>query len=103
MIRQTDSGAVVPTVHLNGTNQNDLREQWYNSYRAVSDAITMLTENGPNARDYYVQDEATAQGTSYRLAREQHVSRLKKLQEVQAELLSIFEAIDDQPGRKATL
>lgn len=94
-IRFTETGLIIPTVHLNGTNHNDLCEQWYNSYRSIGDAITTLTQNGPNARDYYVQGNE-----AYRLARDQHVNRVKRLQAVQAELLSIFEGVDDQRTRK---
>lgn len=94
-IRFTETGVIVPTVHLNGTNKNDLAEQCYNSYRSIGDAITTLSQNGPNARDYYVQGNE-----AYRIARDQHVNRLKRLEALQAELLSIFEGVDDQRTRK---
>jgi hypothetical protein len=87
-------GLVIPTVHLNGTSKEGLLEQWQTAQQAVTDAVRAVSENGPNARDYYVQDEA-----AFRLAREQHITRLKMLEIVQSELVTIVEGIDEQRGR----
>jgi hypothetical protein len=50
----------VPTVHLNGTSGEELMEQFRKVTDALRNAVAVLTENFPNARDYYVQEDPNA-------------------------------------------
>ena len=81
----------IPTIHLNGTSGDVLREQWQAAYKAVCDAITALCEATPNGRDYYVQGEEAAL-----TAQREHNQRLFALRAVKAEIYDIVEGIDLQ-------
>lgn len=90
---------VTPTIHPNGTSGADLLSQTVDAILALSGAIHALRAAGPNGRDYYVQQDVTA----FAQAQQQHEDRLKKLTEVQADLVAISEAIHTQMterGRK---
>jgi hypothetical protein len=84
----------VPTVHLNGTSKRSLIEQYVDASTSVGTAILFLEENGPNARDYYVQGSDV-----FTRAVAEHVARIQKLVEVQKELGQLVEAIDAQGKR----
>lgn len=45
----------LPSVHLNGTSREALRDGYESAYRATAEAIDAFADNGFNARDYYVQ------------------------------------------------
>jgi hypothetical protein len=47
--------ATVPTVHLNGTSFNDLRDGYADAYRAIDKAMDALAKAELNGRDFYVQ------------------------------------------------
>ena len=71
----------LPTVHLNGTSRDTLLE----GYIAALDALRLATEAlqsaAPRPRDYYVQSNMSAH-----LARDEHFTRLARLQETLDEL-----------------
>lgn len=90
-----------PTLHLNGSSAETLSEGFHAAHDAVSAAIEALCAAAPNARDYYVQDQA------FTRANAEHVLRLRKLSEVQAELAALCNDISNQiyarsAGRKGT-
>lgn len=45
----------VPTIHLNGTSQNNLLDAVVEARAAVQAAVEALTAASPNGRDYYPQ------------------------------------------------
>jgi hypothetical protein len=82
---------MIPTVHLNGTAGEDLRDQYSDAAAAVRKAINTLYDAGPNARDYYVQgpDQVFA-------AQREHEVRVTALRRVLDDLSAIVEGIQDQ-------
>jgi hypothetical protein len=47
--------ATFPTLHLNGTGKNDLRDGYANAYDAIDKAIEALANAELNGRDFYPQ------------------------------------------------
>lgn len=82
---------IIPTIHLNGSSKNYLKELNYAAYRAVNDALNECIKAAPHARDYYVQSEG-----SYEQARLQHRAQLEKLTSVCNYFQSIWIGIEDQ-------
>ena len=80
-----------PTVHLNGTSKQDLLDGYMNAASALRNAIEALAKAGPNGRDYYVVNSR-----EFDTARIEHAARLKKVNEVLAEVEQIMENIADQ-------
>lgn len=86
---------LVPTVHLNGTAGEVLRDQYTAAAEAVRKAIDAVCNAGPNARDYYVQ------GTDAALAAQrEHEARIATLKRVRDELAAIAEGVQDQIDAK---
>ena len=85
------SAVKIPTLHLNGTSGEVLRDQWTAAHKAVCDAIAAVCEAGPNARDYYVQGPDAALA-----AQREHEARVKALRQVRDEIFQIADAIDAQ-------
>lgn len=83
----------VPTIHLNGTTKEQLLEQIENAWAAVNAAIDALKQMAPHGRDYYPQgpDAITR-------ARDQHLARMRKLQDVCDDLETLAQAIQDPRG-----
>jgi hypothetical protein len=82
---------LIPTVHLNGTTGEALRDQYTDAAIAVQKAINALCVAGPNARDYYVQGPDAGFA-----AQREHEARVKVLKGVRDELAAIAEGIQDQ-------
>ena len=86
---------LIPTVHMNGTAGEVLRDQYTAAADAMRKAIDAVCDAGPNARDYYVQ------GTEAALAAQrEHEARVKALKTVRDELAAIAEGIQDQIDAK---
>jgi hypothetical protein len=79
--------ATFPTVHLNGTSRETLLEGYIDCCNAVRHAVEVVQRNRPNDRDYYVKP-----GT-FDAAATEHDARLKKLEDVLAELREIGEHV----------
>jgi hypothetical protein len=79
----------LPTVHLNGTAATDLREQYVRARRAVELAKHELGQAYPNGRDYYPQP-----GDAIKTAMDEHWSRMRRLNEVAEELMTLAEHVD---------
>ena len=79
----------IPTLHLNGSSKESLREQLMDAYTGVRKAIDAVCAAAPHGRDYYVQGP-----DAYPQARRDHESRLARLKSVQDEILAIWEGID---------
>jgi hypothetical protein len=80
---------LAPVVHLNGTSRDELRDGYANAHTAVEQAIKVVEQASPNARDYYVQGD-----DAFRLARQAHIDRLTALEYVANELLALFFAVE---------
>jgi hypothetical protein len=81
-----------PTIHLNGTGIESLREQYLACYEAIANAIRIMDSNGPNARDYYVQGPA-----AYPMAVVEHATRIQVLVKLHGELERLIVGLDDFP------
>jgi hypothetical protein len=86
---------LIPTVHLNGTAGEVLRDQHTTAAEAVRKAIDALCNAGPNARDYYVQGPDAGLA-----AQREHEARIATLKRVRDELAAIAEGIQDQIDAK---
>ena len=86
---------MIPTVHLNGTAGEVLRDQYAAAAAAVRKAIDSLCDAGPNARDYYVQGPDAGLA-----AQREHEARVASLKRVRDELAAIREGIQDQIDAK---
>ena len=79
-----------PTVNLNGSSPDSLRDAYDDAIAHVSSALTALYDAAPNGRDYQ-----TAPG-AFEAARREHERRVLALRDVQAELGAIRDDIQDQ-------
>jgi hypothetical protein len=78
----------LPTVHLNGTGRQMLKDGYRAAGEAVHEAIFKLSRVEFNARDYYVQD-----ADAYSRAREKRDEMFAKLREVEEYLQHHLEAV----------
>jgi hypothetical protein len=78
----------LPTVHLNGSSKDLLLEANQAARSAIGEAIRALSDAAPHGRDYYPQGD-----DAYYAARDEHVARLRKLADVNAELEQIARGI----------
>ena len=81
----------LPTIHTGGTSRNQLLESYKESMTALRKAENVLQENGPNARDYYIQG-----AEAFPQAVRDHEERIQKLRSVREELQAIAESILSQ-------
>lgn len=82
---------LIPTIHLNGTSGEVLRDQWTAAGKALTAAITALCDAGPNTRDYYVQ------GPDAPLtAQREHEARIKVLRQMHADVSAVVDGIEEQ-------
>jgi len=79
---------ITPSIHLNGTAASDLLDGYIKSMNAVREAISVLAENGPNARDYYPQGPG-----AFIQATNQHAERLEHLATVLDGLKRLADAV----------
>ena len=79
---------MLPTIHLNGTSQDSLLEQFADASEAVRVALQDLQQAAPHGRDYYPQGpEAFGRATA------EHRKRVDALVGVRHELETIIEGI----------
>ncbi len=79
-----------PRVHSNGDSKANLLEPIAAAANTIRTAYDAVRETMPNARNYYVISPAT-----FGLAREEHRSRLRRLDQIHDELLGLYQAIAD--------
>mgnify|MGYP001336589642 CR=1 FL=1 len=84
----------IPSVHRNGTSQEELVEALTKASLALFDATAPLAACSPNQRDYYLQPDSV-----WKMAVEQHSARVAALHKVREELVAIAEAILDGGAR----
>lgn len=78
----------IPKVNLNGTSREAIALQLVNAITTLNYAISALVSAAPHGRDYQ-----TLPGNVYKVAREQHLSRVMRLEDVLKELNHIAEAL----------
>lgn len=81
---------MIPTIHLNGTSRDSLREQQLDVLGHLRKAERALHEAGPNGRDYYPQGEGALSK-----AQAEHADRLARLKALMVEVYALAEAIQD--------
>ena len=85
-----------PTIHLNGTSGEELLGQMSEARAALLAAYRALQKAAPHERDYYVQGANSEGNSALSVAQYEHRERLRKLVEVDADLLEISMGIRDQ-------
>jgi hypothetical protein len=83
--------ATFPTLHLNGTGKNDLRDEYADAYAAIDKAIGALAAATLNGRDYYPQAEG-----SYYQARDERDAALNQLRQAHQYVGEMLMGICDQ-------
>ncbi len=78
----------IPMIHRNGSSRSVLHEDLSDACDAIRLAVEACQLTAPNLRDYYLQGES-----AFNVAKAQHESRLRRLQDVHQELFAILEAI----------
>lgn len=86
---------IYPTIHMNGTSANMLKEGYLEAHRAIKDAADKVCAVEFNARDYYV-----AGPDAWTQAREEHNGRINRLHAVADELMQILEHIQTNIDEK---
>jgi hypothetical protein len=80
----------LPTIHLNGTSKERLIEALCEASQALDLAFSALKQTAPNGRDYYPQGpEAIHKAT------EEHLARLRRLDDIKNEIDALALAIDE--------
>lgn len=79
-----------PSIHLNGTSSQELREVHEKAAHALQAALNALQECYPNGRDYYPQGNS-----AYADARAQHDTACKAVVAVRDEVMDVLAAIVD--------
>lgn len=91
------SGAFArPTIHLNGTSAESLRDAYHAANNALRLAADALDECYPNARDYYPQGEG-----AYDRALRQHRDRATALAVVRECIAGLEQHCQDALDRQA--
>ncbi len=80
---------IKPTIHLNGTGKNRLRETYLNAYKAVRNAQEALEAVEFNARDYYIQGP-----NAWPQAEREMTERITAVVKIREDLVNILEAIE---------
>lgn len=89
---------MIPSIHMNGTSQHDLLDQYAKARAALRAAILALQDAAPNGRDYYPQG-SNAIGKAI----EEHRARLTSLENVHDELGTIMDAVHSaSPFKRGT-
>jgi hypothetical protein len=84
---------IFPTIHLNGTSQNELLEGWLKINHALHETLDAMYREQPNGRDYYPQGPA-----AFLQAREEHEARILKIKDIQREIMQIVDYVADAEG-----
>ena len=74
----------MPLLHLNGSGYHNLSKALEEAQMAIMDACEALNQTAPHGRDYYPLKDG-----AYEKARDEHLSRGRKLCEVMDELMAI--------------
>lgn len=95
--QQTEKKPQAPFLNINGTSYGMLMEGYRQAYVAINAAIEKIAAIAPHGRDYQ-----TVANNYFTTAQIEHVARLRKLEEIKADLESLVQQIDDQHYQKKT-
>lgn len=79
---------VAPIVHVGGTGQELLVEQFTNGRRAIRKTMKVLAAGCPHSRDYAVQARE-----AWNRAQSEHRTRIERLASIDDELLALLEYV----------
>jgi hypothetical protein len=86
-----------PTIHLNGTEADDLLAKYVDAEQKLRAALAALRRCAPHGRDYYLQHATPGYpGDASSQAGHEHQARITKLTEVQAEIVLLWQSVDKQ-------
>lgn len=85
---------MLPTIHLNGTNPDDLNENAEKVYRACTALLEALSSAVPNARDYYTQDDG-----AHVSAADEHRERVAAVENIREEMIVIADHLHTNKRR----
>jgi len=77
--------ATKPIIHLNGSGVENLLGPLKEAVSALSAAADAVAKTAPHPRDYYVSPNPGL----YDKARTEHISRLRKIEEIREELTEL--------------
>jgi len=80
---------ILPTIHDNGTSKDQLVKELIDVHEALDTAYRVMKETAPNARDYYPQGPR-----KFAIAVEEHLGRLKRLDQIKEEIGELIRGID---------
>ncbi len=80
----------LPTIHMNGTSKTALIDALCDASSALDAAYLALKQTAPNGRDYYPQGAGALEH-----AEAEHNGRLRRLDDVKAEVDRLTLAIDE--------
>ncbi len=80
---------IIPTIHLNGTSKEQLTGALSAAYDGLNAAYDLLKQTAPNGRDYYPQG-----GDAMEMAVDEHMSRLRRIDNVMCEIEQILANIE---------
>jgi len=81
----------IPTIHLNGTAGEDLKQEYYAAYKAIDAAIDALQTATFNGRDFYPQGSH-----AYSQARTERDATFEKLCQAHSYVEDMLSGICDQ-------
>lgn len=82
---------IFPTIHRNGTSREHLLGDFCKASIALDIAYEALKQTAPNGRDYYPQGAGVlCQAT------QEHLSRLKRLDEIKVEIDRLASHVDQE-------
>jgi hypothetical protein len=79
-----------PVVHLNGTGKTGLLDMYRDQYEALSNALRVLSQTGPHARDFYILKDGDK---AFADARIEHYDRMARIENLMKEVLEITKHI----------
>jgi hypothetical protein len=82
-----------PIVHLNGSGERHLLENYSNAIIALRDAQKAMAESYPHMRDYYILKDGAER---FHRADDAHMARLRKVEEIIAEFEALGAAVIEQ-------
>ena len=82
---------IAPTVHLNGTSANELKDQYAGACDGLTDALERLKACAPHGRDYYPQGAG-----AYVLASHYHREAMIQLTAIYEDLVGVLNNIHEQ-------
>lgn len=86
-----------PTIHHNGSNAADLAANYLDAGQKLQAALTALRKCVPHGRDYYLQPATPGYGGDAGIeAGREHQARMTKLAEVHAEIVLLWQSVDEQ-------